>query len=181
MSHLKIQLNIATFLQAKEHTSFRPAAIDIYESINIDGSIVFSSSSFFVVFLIFIFIIDLGAACLSQCHGAELLFRICMSYSCVRNVFLYGTHMFTTIFPKDYNVRLVLVSRIRFTYLHLICEAHICTILLSSYQFPAWFKSSEFPFRIQCTDDRDGVEALGFGWGTMCDKQNTGNKVSMVE
>lgn len=118
-----------------------------------------------VVFVIFIFIIDLGAACLSECQGAEFLFRIWLSQSRLKNVFFYETHVYCHI---SKNLQRDLISSEQ-NQVHIftsyICKAHIYTILLSSYRFPEWSLSSEFPFINLFTGDSGDVEALDWGEG----------------
>jgi len=73
--------------------------------------------------------------------------------------------MFSTIFPKNLQRDLIPSEQ---NQVHIstsyICEAHICTILLTSYWFPEWSLSSKFPYRnLFIGGDSGGVEALGFG------------------
>lgn len=74
--------------------------------------------------------------------------------------------MFTTIFPKNLQCDLIPSEQ---NQIHIstsyLCEAHICTILLSSYLFPGWSSSSEFPFGNLFTGDSGGVEVWDSGVG----------------
>jgi hypothetical protein len=143
------------FWWTKGHASFLTAAIHVYESLTYMEALYPLLRRFCIVFVIFIFIIDLGAACLSECQGADHL----------RNVFFYETRVYCHISknlqhdlnPSEQNQFHIFASY--------ICKAHIYTILLSSYRFPEWSLSPEFPFRNLFTGDSGGVEALGWGEG----------------